>query len=297
MHVDEVEVDAALVAGMLHTQLPDLAELPIRRVASGGTENAIFRLGDRLALRMPLQQSAVSGLLKEMRWLPVLRPYVRLETPTIVRSGRATSAYPFPWAVVRWLDGEDAMSASVDSTLDLAHALADFVADLRSIPAAQLPPPGSEGFTRGGPLRRRDEDFHTALPRCAPVVDVSRVATIWRDALVAPDWDGPPVWLHADLIAPNLLVRDGRLAGVLDFGAMATGDPAYDLIVAWFVLDAAGRRLFLDRVGIDDATCRRARGLVVSQSVIALPYYRDTNPVMVATALRGIAEVLSDVDG
>ena len=112
--------------------------------------------------------------------------------------------------------------------------------------------------------------------------------------MAVPAWEGPPVWLHADLIPGNLLVRDGRLAGVLDFGAMATGDPAYDVTPAWHLLDRASRLLFCEIVGADDATCRRARGLVVSGGVIALPYYLHSNPSMVATARQGIEAVLSD---
>jgi aminoglycoside phosphotransferase (APT) family kinase protein len=124
---------------------------------------------------------------------------------------------------------------------------------------------------------------------------VARAGRVWDDALSAPTWDGPPVWLHADLLPGNLLVRHGRLAGVLDFGAMATGDPAYDLTPAWHVLDADSRTVFLDLVGSDDPSVRRARGLVVYSGVIALPYYLHTNPSMVATARRGIEQVLADV--
>ena len=125
-------------------------------------------------------------------------------------------------------------------------------------------------------------------------MDFLRPST-WDDALAAPAWKGPPVWLHADLIPGNLLVRDGRLAGVLDFGAMATGDPAYDVTPAWHLLDRISRPAFLEIVGADDAMRRRARGLVVSGGVIALPYYLHTNPSMVATARRGIEEVLADL--
>ncbi len=156
------------------------------------------------------------------------------------------------------------------------------------------PQPGPPGFGRGLPLVRRDAAFRASLAECADLIDVEEVAQVWDDALAAPVWDGPPVWLHADLIPGNLLVRDGRLAGVLDFGAMATGDPAYDVTPAWHLLDRASRPAFREIVGADDATWR-PRGLVVSGGAIALPYYLHTNPAMVATARRGIGEVLADL--
>ena len=155
------------------------------------------------------------------------------------------------------------------------------------------PAPGSEGFARGLPLGG-DAAVREILPQFEGLIDVRRVAEVWADALAAPPWDGPPVWLHADLIPPNLLVRGGSLAGVLDFGAMATGDPAYDVTPAWHLFDRHSRPVFLEIVGADDTTCRRARGLVVSYAVFALDYYLHTNPTMVAIARRGIEEVLAD---
>lgn len=195
---------------------------------------------------------------------------------------------------MRWLEGEDALSARLDSIGETAQALGQFVADLQAIDTTDAPRPGSEGFGRGLPLLGRDPSFRESLAQCDGLLDVRRVAEVWDDALAAPAWDAPPVWLHADLIPSNLLVRGGRLAGVLDFGAMATGDPAYDVAPAWHVLDRATRPAFLEAVGADDATRRRARGFVIWQGVTALPYYLHTNPSMVAMARRGIAEVLGD---
>jgi aminoglycoside phosphotransferase (APT) family kinase protein len=294
LHADEVDIDAALAARLIAEQLPSYAGLPLRRIASGGTDNAVFRLGAELAVRMPLRPGAVDGVRKEVRWLPVLAPHLTLPIPEVVAIGEPGAGYPFPWAVLRWLPGRDALTAPFRSLADTAVGLGRFVAELQSIDMAGAPPPGAEGFSRGLPIAGRDAVFRAALARCDGLVDVARVAAIWDDALSAPPWNGPPVWLHADLIPGNLLVRDGRLAGILDFGTMATGDPAYDVTPAWHLLDPANRRTFLDLVGADAATCRRARGLVVSGGVIALPYYLDSNPAMVATARHGIAAVLSD---
>jgi aminoglycoside phosphotransferase (APT) family kinase protein len=296
LHADEVDIDEPLARRLLAEQLPQYAALPLRRMVSGGTDNAVFRLGGELALRLPLHPGGVGGLLKEVRWLPVISPHVSLPVPEIVAVGEPAEGYPFPWAVVRWLPGEDALTARPESLRDLARALGRFVAELQSIDSSQVPTPGSPGFVRGLPLAGRDETFREFAPRCVGLTDVRRAERIWDDALAAPQWTGRPVWLHADLLPGNLLLRNGRLAGVLDFGAIATGDPAYDLTPAWQLLDRASRPAFLDLVGADDAMCRRARGLIASGAVIALGYYQHTNPSMVAVARRGLDAVFADLD-
>lgn len=295
LHADEVDIDGALVRRLLAAQMPEYADLPLWRVPSGGTENVVFRLGVDLAVRLPMQPGAVSGLLKELRWVPVIAPHLTLDVPRVEARGEPGEGYPFPWAVVRWLEGQDGLTGRVDSLEDTARTVGRFVAELQAIDMAEAPAPGSAGFVRGLPLAGRDGAFREALARCEGLFEVDRVRDVWDDALGAPGWDGPPVWLHADLIPGNLLVRDGQVAGVLDFGAMATGDPAYDVTPAWHLLDRAGRQVFREVVGPDEATWRRARGLVVSFGVIALPYYLHTNPAMVATARRGIGEVLADL--
>ena len=291
LHADQVDIDETVARRLVAAQLPRYAKLPLHRVASGGTDNAVFRLGSALALRMPLTPSASAQVEKEARWLPVVARHVSLEVPEVVATGAPGEGYPFPWAVLSWLPGQDALSGRFRSPEDTAVALAGFVAELRSLDATDGPVGG-----RGGPLAARDAEFRSALSQCDGLLDVGRAAAVWADALAAPPWDGPPVWLHADLIPGNLLVRDGTLVGVLDFGTLTRGDPAYDVTAAWHILDAAGRPAFLSRLDADEATRRRARGLVLSGGVIALPYYLHTNPSMVTTARTGIDAVLSDAD-
>lgn len=298
MHEHEVSVDESVVRSLLKAQFPDLAALPITRFPSGGTENAVFRLGADLAVRLPLHEDAVSGLVKEIRWLPKLRPLIHLEVPEVRATGVATNDYPFPWAVVHWLAGADAMSSPIGSLDEAAETLARFCTDLWSVDPCAVPSPDTEGFQRGQHLSYRDESFRAALGQCRGLVDVGAVARIWEEALAAPRWEGPARWVHTDLIPPNLLVRDGKVVGVLDFGGVATGDPAWDLTPAWFVLDAASRRRYrgLLEDSVDDAAWTRARGAVVSQAVIALPYYLETNPTMVAVARQGIGALLETSD-
>jgi aminoglycoside phosphotransferase (APT) family kinase protein len=294
LHADQVDVDEPLVERLLAAQLPHLARLRLRRFPSGGTENAVFRLGDDLAVRAPLTPGAVTGLVKEVRWLPQLAPRLTLPVPRVVATGRATADYPFPWAVVRWLDGDDALARPLTDLPDAAAQLARLVAELRAIPVPAEAVPGSEGFERGGPLSDRAAYVQEWLPRCEGLMDVAAVRRVWDDALAAPAWNGPPVWLHADLHQGNVLVRDGRLAGVLDFGAVCTGDPAYDVTAGYHLLDRGSRATFVSMVDADDATVARARGLVVSSAVAAIPYYLRSNPAMIAIARAGLASVLDD---
>ena len=274
LHEDEVDIDASVARRLLAEQMPEYRHLPLHRVPSGGTENAVFLLGDALAVRMPLHPGAVGSLLKEVRWLPEVAGHLSLEVPEVVSAGEPDECYPFPWAVVRWLPGEDALTAHIDSPRDCALTLGRFVAELQGIDMTDAPRPGSEGFVRGLPLAGRDAGFRAALAQCEGLLDVERALAAWDDALASPAWDGPPTWLHGDLIPGNLLVRDGRVVGVLDFGAMATGDPAYDVTPAWHLLDRETRPVFREIVAADEATWRRARGIVVSHGVFPLPLCR-----------------------
>ena len=170
------------------------------------------------------------------------------------------SCFPFPWAVVRWLPGEDALTGRIDSMPDAARTLGRFVAELQDLDITISPEPRTTGPHRGAPLVGHDDAFRTALAQCEGLLDVNRVREVWDDALAAPVWDGAPTWLHADLIPGNLLVRDGQLVGVIDFGCLTTGDPAYDVTPAWHLLDRQSRQVFREVVGPDDGTWRRARG-------------------------------------
>ena len=222
----------------------------------------------------------------------MLAPHLSLPVPEVVATGEPAEGYPFPWAVVRWLPGEDAVTERFASLPETAVALGRFVAELQAIDMTEAPPPGSEGFSRGLPL--------AGTPRSAgpaPVRGTDRRPA--GDRGVGRRAGGPRLGRATGLAArrPDPAEPAGArrpLAGVLDFGAMATGDPAYDVTPAWHVLDRDSRAEFLEIVGADDATRRRARGLVVSYAVFALSYYLHTNPTMVAIARRGVEEVLAD---
>lgn len=292
MHPDEFAVDTGLVRRLLAAQQPELAGLPVQPVASAGTDNALFRLGDDLVVRLPRIRWAVDDVAKEQRWLPRLAPRLPLAIPEPVAEGRPGEGYPWPWSIQRWLDGADATIGRICDLRAMAVDLARFVTALHGVHAGDGPQPGPTG--RGVPLTVRDRSTRTAIEELGERVDAAVVTAAWDAALAAPEWDGNPVWVHGDLTPGNLLVVDGRLSAVIDFGAAAVGDPAVDLLPSWNLFTGDARGAYREALGVDDATWARGRGWALSVALIALPYYLHTNPAIVASSWFVVEQVLAD---
>jgi aminoglycoside phosphotransferase (APT) family kinase protein len=208
-----------------------------------------------------------------------------------VARGRPQDRYPFPWAVFGWIDGAPYGDDLVDDERRAARDLAQFVLELRAIdPVAGAPAGGRR------PLGELDGVTRARLKAISDVVDVGAATAAWEQSLRAPVWKGRPVWIHADLLRPNLLVDDGRLSAVIDFGSGGVGDPAADVIAAWSVFGATGRATFRDALGVDDGAWHRARGVALHQAAGIISYYRQTNPGFVEQATRTVQEILADVE-
>lgn len=292
MHDGEVGVDAGLVRRLVAAQFPRWAGLPVEPVDSTGTVNAIYRLGDDHAVRVPRIVSGTRQIEKDDRWLPLLAPLLPLAVPVPVATGEPGEGYPWRWTVHRWLDGEPATVARVTDERAAAVTLAGFVVALRGIGARGGPEPGDHNFWRGVPLADRDDRVRECAAQCTSLLDADAALAVWDDALAAPAYGGPPTWIHGDLNPSNLLVRDGRLSAVIDFGGLGVGDPACDLLVAWTYLTTASREAFRTEASVDDAAWARGRGWAVSVGLIALPYYLTTNPRAAGAARRTIDAVL-----
>ena len=288
MHDDELAINAALVRRLLAEQLPDLAGRPLREVGRG-TVNAMFRLGDDLAVRLPRTAEWAGDLERERVWLPRLRERISLRVPEPVAEGRPTDEYPLPWAVYRWVDGDQYEDELVADERGAAEDLARFVRELRAGPVEGGPAAGRR------PLAVLDEVTRVAIVEAGDLLDTAAVLAAWDRALEAPVFAGDAVWIHTDLLRPNLLVQGGRLAAVIDFGAVGVGDPAADVIAAWTVFGAAGRARYREALEVDDATWERSRGYALTQAALIVPYYRETNPAFTASAQRTIGEVLADL--
>jgi len=291
MHADEVATDAGLVRRLLAEQFPHWSDLPIEPVVSYGTDHDIYRLGAHLAARLPRIGWATDQAAKEAKWLPRLAPELPLALPVPVAMGHPSDGYPFDWSVCTWLPGQNANGTIND--LDLAAVdLAAFVIALRRIDTADAHPRPPHG--RGGPVAQNDDQVRRSIAQLGDRIDADAALRSWEESLDAPVWDGAEVWVHGDLLPGNLLVVDGRLSGVIDFGGLNVGDPACDLQPAWNVFTGDSRERFRAELDVDDASWLRGRGWALSQAVSALPYYWETNPGIVRQASHALAQVLSD---
>ncbi|GAA0538477.1 aminoglycoside phosphotransferase family protein [Paractinoplanes ferrugineus] len=270
-----IEVTAGLIRDLLRAQRPDLAEHPVRLGARGWAAQ-LWRLGDDLAVRLPWATADAGTLLRnEYTWVPALAPGLPLPVPVPQFLGEPSDLFPHPWLITTWLPGTPADQAPI--TRNSAHSLAAFLTALHQ-PAPGDAPTGQD---RGGPLAERAEGFArglAAVTELGLIDDPEAVDAVWQDALEAPAWTGPPLWLHADLHAANVLTTEGALSGIIDFGDMCAGDPAYDLSAAWLLLPDADDLLTAYRPpataapgpGPDGATVRRARGWAMARVLSGL---------------------------
>jgi aminoglycoside phosphotransferase (APT) family kinase protein len=300
MHVDEVEADESLVGRLIAGQFPQWADLPVERVHSAGTDNAVYRLGDEMAVRLPRIEWATRQVDKQHQWLSKLAPFLALGIPVPLARGMPGEGYPWEWSICPWFEGE---TASIDRFADPRQAateLAHFITALQRIDPTGGPLPGAHNSGRGEALSQRDTETRAAIASLEDSVDIGAVTSAWDAALQAPSWQDPPVWIHGDLSPGNLLVDRGRLSAVIDFGCLGVGDPACDLMVAWTLFSGESRDAFRATLAVDPATWARGRGWALSWAMIFIPYYLETNPVGVGLARRTIDHVLADhasVDG
>jgi aminoglycoside phosphotransferase (APT) family kinase protein len=288
--IDASRIDEALVRGMIAAQFPEWAHLPVRPVPHGGNDHRMYRLGDDLSVRLPAAPGYIPQVAKEQQWLPRLAPAVPLPIPVVRGAGRATAEFPAPWSVYGWLAGEPAAVAGVIDRERFAAELAGFLVALRAADATRGPEPGLHSAYRGGPVSHWDDEMSAIVHRISGR-ERDRARGIWRDALAAP-FDGPPVWVHGDVSVNNLLVREDRLAAVVDFGCAAVGDPACDTVMVWTFFEGSAREIFRREYAVDDATWARGRGWAVWKALIMI---NSAVPGQAAFARRVLGELFAGV--
>jgi aminoglycoside phosphotransferase (APT) family kinase protein len=305
LHDDEISIDSGVVRALVARAMPQYAGLPVRRLPSSGSSNALFRLGDDLLVRLPRQPGGSATIEKEAKWLPVIGPLLPVAVPEVVAVFAPDHVYPEHWSVVRWIDGDHPEVVDPETPVDprregLAVNLAEVVTALRQ---AEVPDEAindrSLRWYRGEPLATMDAATRGNIERCRALgdfeFDLDAAERLWDAAMRLPRVSEPtdPQWYHGDLAAENLLMRDGSLAAVLDFGGLAIGDPAVDLVVAWEVLDPPARDLFRRKVGVDDVTWLRGRAWALSITLM-IWYYWTTMTARRASRVAVGRNVLTD---
>jgi len=303
LHEDEIEIDLPLVRALVDRALPDQAGHRLRPLGASGSSNALFRLGEDLLVRLPRQPGGSATIAKEDRWLPYVAPALPVAVPKIVAVGEPDIGYPERWSVVCWIAGDmpDGPVGPGAAAGELARDLAGVVGALGglAVPADAVTDPARRGY-RGEPLAAIDATTRQYLADCRtlPGLDLALDACLrlWEAAiaLTSAGEAVAPRWFHGDLLAENLLLREGRLTAVLDFGGLSVGDPAVDLVIGWEVFDPAGREAFRSILGIDEVTWLRGRAWALAIAVMTFPYYWHTMPDRCAARLAMAHAVLAD---
>jgi len=293
LKVRKADISAGLVSRLVATQFPQWADLPVRPVDVDGWDNATFRLGEGMLVRLPSAEEYVPGTRKEQRWLPVLAGQLPLPIPELLAAGGPACGFPRPWSVYRWIDGTPVSGRTVPDLPQFAADLAGFLTALYRIDPAGGPPPGPHNFFRGGPLAVYDGETQQALGALQGHIDVVLAAEVWQAALRAT-WPGRPVWFHGDAQPGNLLAKRGRLCAVIDFGTCGVGDPACDTTIAWTFLSGESSRVFKERLPVDAATWVRGRGWAIWKAMKVLVGALPHDPQDAAFTTRVIDKILAD---
>ncbi|MFD1987817.1 aminoglycoside phosphotransferase family protein [Mesorhizobium newzealandense] len=289
-------IDTVLVSRLIATQFPRWKDLAVRPVVSGGWDNRTFHLGDEMTVRLPSAAAYSLQVEKEHRWLPRLAPLLPLSIPVPLAMGVPAENYPWHWSVYGWIEGETAKRQRIASLPQFASDLAAFLVALQRIDATGGPAPGQHNFFRGGPLTVYDGEARDAIVALKGKIDTDAASAVW-EAAVAATWHGAPVWFHGDVSWGNLLLRQGRLSAVIDFGTSGVGDPACDLAIAWTLFEGKSRDAFRGGLPADEAMWARGRGWTLWKALITVAGHIGVNSGEVEKSRRVIDEVLADARG
>lgn len=286
-------IDQFLVRRLINSQFPQWADLEISPVEPGGWDNRTFRLGKHMMARLPSAAGYAAQVEKEQYWLPKLASHLTLPIPTPLAVGKPEFGYPWHWSVYGWINGETAAIERIADLSEFAADLAGFLNELYQIEAEDGLAPGKHNFFRGGSVSVYDAETRQAIAYLQDKIDTDAATAIWEEALNAT-WTGRPVWVHGDISWGNLLVNDGKLSAVIDFGSSAVGDPACDLAIAWTLLKRESRAVFRSKLNLDKATWARGRGWTIWKALIVMAGLSGTNPLEVENSRRVLEEVIAD---
>ena len=293
MTVVQLSIDASLVRRLVAVQFPQWADLPVRPVAQGGWDNRTFHLGEQMLVRLPSAQRYASQVEREQCWLPKLAPRLPVAIPEPLAMGEPAFGYPWKWSVYRWIEGQPLAQVQGGNLITIARDLATFLSALQAIDATGGPRSGQHSFHRGGSLSIYTVETRSAVEALGDRVDAGLAMQVW-DRAIQSSWDRPPVWVHGDVAAGNLLVQAGRLIGVIDFGQLSVGDPACDLVMAWTHFDLEVRNTFRSALKLDPESWARGRGWALWKALLVAAGQTNTHAAEAKSCWHTINEVLTD---
>ena len=293
MNNNPIQINEILVSHLVAAQFPQWKDLPVRAVAVSGWDNRTFHLGEHMLVRMPSAAPYAFQVEKEYQWLPILAPLLPLAIPEPLAMGEPTQSYPWKWAIYRWLEGETVGSTHIINMRDFATTLAEFLLALERIDATNGPLPGAHNFYRDGTLITYDYETRQAIAALKDKIDVETAIQVWERG-VNSTWQHSPVWVHGDISAGNLLVRNGQLSAVIDFGQLGVGDPACDLAITWTQFKDESRQIFRTMLPFDADTWARGRAWALWKALIVAAGFTDTNAIETQKIWRTIDEVMTD---
>ncbi|QJD82971.1 aminoglycoside phosphotransferase family protein [Cohnella herbarum] len=290
-----VHINVELVTRLIREQFPEWSDLEISPVKFSGNDNRTFHLGDHMSVRLPSAASYVPQVEKERIWLPLLKQQLSLPISAPLAKGNPSAMYPWPWSVNMWLEGETLTRNNINDVNQFARDLGKFLVEFQSIDASQGPAAGEHNFYRGGPIAVYDEEARTAIENTKDTFDEHLLKEIWALALDSK-WDKDPVWVHGDIAPGNLLVNEGRLCAVIDFGILGVGDPSCDAAMAWTFFDNDSRKIFKEQLGMDQDTWNRARGWALWKALITYDGNRNSNRAVAEQSFNVINVIVDDYE-
>ncbi|OBZ16455.1 aminoglycoside phosphotransferase family protein [Bacillus sp. FJAT-26390] len=288
-----MNISADLVVRLIKEQFPQWSDLEIKPVKASGHDNRTFHLGEHMSVRLPSAAHYVPQVEKEQLWLPILSKKLSIPISTPLAKGKPNEEYPYPWSINKWLEGETLTKGNIDGLDQFAKELGTFLIALQSIDASAGPLAGKHNFYRGGAIAVYDEESRIAIANHADTFNEQLLKEIWELALDSK-WALEPVWVHGDIAPGNILINEGKLCAVIDFGILGVGDPSCDAAMAWTFFDDNSRRIFKDVLNMDEETWNRARGWALWKALITYDAHKHTNHAIAEEAYKTINIISGD---
>ncbi|MBA3536567.1 MAG: aminoglycoside phosphotransferase family protein [Tatlockia sp.] len=273
---ESFDITPELARKLIDEQFPEFADLPIMSVEKQGQDNRTYRLGKELLIRMPTAGSYALKVPKEQDLLPKIAPYLKIAIPVPIKMGAPSQEYPYPFSIYKWLEGTSINLLVLDDDCleKLAFDLAKFLKELQSIDKVAGPAPGQHNWWRGEHVSVYDKGARKQIAELSTIIDGDKALKLW-DMACKTKWEKAPVWVHGDFAIGNMLIKEGNLSAIIDFGGMSLGDPACDLVIAWTLLKGRSRQIFIQEMDLDEDTWLRAKAWALWKATFELCQLTD----------------------